>query len=190
MASAEKQQESGPLLRAAYEGDVDRVKELLLAGVPVDIANQAGLQAIHFAAKTGNVDLASELLRQGASINVPSHDVFTPLYMAAQIGHLEIVMLLLAQGSDPTTKTQNGSTAKDVAYQQGYQAVAELLEEYERRLIQRSRENSVEDEAEKSPKPTNGVKSKICPKNPSYQEVIPSPKHSPLKTKPTNGVEK
>jgi cell division protein FtsN len=87
---------------------------------------------------------------------------------------------------------QNGSTAKDVAYQQGFQAVAELLEEYERRLTQRSRENSVNEESEETEKveskTSNGVRSKVCPKNPSYQDIIPSPKHSPLKTKAMNGV--
>lgn len=97
--------------------------------------------------------------------------------------------------------SQNGSTAKDVAYQQGYQAVAELLEEYERRLVARSMENLTEDqdgqglsedskEAD-SAEAVNGSLSKVktCPKNPTYQDVIPSPKHSPLKTKPNNAIE-
>ena len=33
---------------------------------------QAGLQAIHFAAKSGHVDVACELLNSGASVNASS----------------------------------------------------------------------------------------------------------------------
>lgn len=43
--------QSGPLLRAAYEGDVDKVKELLLEGIPVDISNQVFHLSSHASAE-------------------------------------------------------------------------------------------------------------------------------------------
>ena len=83
---------------------------------------------------------------------------------------------------------QNGSTAKDVAYQQGFQAVAELLGEYECRLMERKQSedltissDKMEDQREENGEMGRGMKS--CPANPSHQDVIPSPKHSPHKTK-------
>lgn len=162
--------QTSALLKAAYEGDMDRVRTFLNDGVPVDACNSAGLRALHFVAKSGQIEVANELIKKGASVNLvslkghtPLHvacllgqreivklllrehadvnaqskchdDNFTPLYMASQIGHQEIVTLLLAHGADPTIATKNGSTPKDVANQQGYRTVAEILNEYEKRL--------------------------------------------------------
>jgi ankyrin len=219
---------TGALLRAAYEGDIDKVRTLLQEGVPVDSTNSAGLQALHFAAKSGHLEVACELLNKGASINavslkghtslhvasllgqreivklllrrgadvnLKSHcfdDTFTPLYMAAQIGHQEIVTLLLAHGADPTVATKNGSTPRDIATQQGYRALAELLAEYERRL---ANGGDVTDQEHPQPGPAasatadddgqsaGGCRVRAARRPPAVynRDVIPSPRNSPMK---------
>lgn len=79
---------------------------------------------------------------------------------------------------------QNGSTARDVAYQQGHKAVAELLHEYERRLVARSSQEDLLEATDKDRPQMGASVKRSCPTNPSYQDVIPSPKHSPLRAKP------
>jgi len=89
---------------------------------------------------------------------------------------------------------QNGSTARDIAGQQGYRAVAELLAEYERRLATDAKTTTrtmtsvaTDDEAAASDSSSavSGVKTGRLVRRPPAvynRDVIPSPKNSPLKT--------
>jgi len=92
---------------------------------------------------------------------------------------------------------QNGSTARDIASQQGYRAVAELLAEYERRLAgdgtttTRTATPGGADDAASSDASSlsagNGAKAGRFVRRPPAvynRDVIPSPKNSPLKTYP------
>ena len=94
---------------------------------------------------------------------------------------------------------QNGSTARDIASQQGYRAVAELLAEYERRLSTTTTTTSstptsaraadADDDsgtdASSSCASGGGAKTSRFSRRPPAvynRDVIPSPKNSPLKT--------
>jgi len=87
---------------------------------------------------------------------------------------------------------QNGSTARDIAAQQGYRAVAELLGEYERRLATESTTTTTEggtrtddvSGSETSSGATSGKAIRLSRRPPAVynRDVIPSPKNSPLKT--------
>ena len=101
---------------------------------------------------------------------------------------------------------QNQCSARDVAAQQGFTVVAELLEEWERRLQESATESSTakqngvmptdqsqhrETTDQKSPlaeepscKPKSGCRLKsILP--PVYDDVIPSPRNSPQRAHPS-----
>jgi len=89
---------------------------------------------------------------------------------------------------------QNGSTARDIASQQGYRAVAELLGEYERRLVgsdtnttARTATPGPTDDASGSDTSSTGSGAKagrLVRRPPAVynRDVIPSPKNSPLKS--------
>jgi len=89
---------------------------------------------------------------------------------------------------------QNGSTARDIAAQQGYRAVAELLGEYERRLAGEANTTTARtttavaaDDAASSDTTSavSGAKAGRFVRRPPAvynRDVIPSPKNSPLKT--------
>jgi len=90
---------------------------------------------------------------------------------------------------------QNGSTARDIASQQGYRAVAELLAEYERRLelsgtaaIGSGGEACTAATTAAVPSSSHGVagaRAVVDRRRPPAvynRDVIPSPRNSPLKT--------
>lgn len=94
-----------------------------------------------------------------------------------------IVFSLLILFFDAKT-TQNGSTPRDIASQQGYRALAELLEEYERRLANGL---NVDDDDSHSPggasnsvAPT-GTRLSVKPPSVFNRDVITSPRNSPMR---------
>jgi Ankyrin repeats (3 copies) len=90
-------QDSGDeLRRAASEGNVARVKQLLESGTNVNAANRYGGTALAFACDRGQVEVVKLLLQHGADVN--AKDTFynaTPLTWAAMKGNAEITRLLL-----------------------------------------------------------------------------------------------
>lgn len=194
---------------AAKRGSVETMAILIKHGADVNAVSHRGSTPLQVAALLGHTEVVKLLLKSGADVNLRSNcneDQFSALYMAAQIGQQEIVTLLLVHGADPSFTTKNGSTPKDVAHQQGFTAVAQLLEEYERR-IRDCFKDSAEAVAPPSEAPagdagaaglqaaggaavgekpltgsgSNGAQKMGQP--PVYQEVIPSPHHSPLRTR-------
>jgi ankyrin repeat protein len=99
LAGAAAAQDPGDeLRRAASEGDMARVKELLDKGVDVNAANQYGATALAFATRRGNVEMVKLLLERGADPG--RRDTFygaAPLGLALRKGHSEIGRLLLAK---------------------------------------------------------------------------------------------
>jgi hypothetical protein len=100
-----------PLISAAREGNVDRIKSL--AAVHVDLDEPGGvnhwtplMHAIH-----KNQEAAVEaLLEAGARVNVVSGNT-TALIMAAGYGQTDIVRILLSHGADPKLAVRPGVTA-------------------------------------------------------------------------------
>jgi ankyrin repeat protein len=76
----------------------------------------------------------ARLRENPASVNKPiDHWEFaqsTPLHWAAAFNREAIAALLLENGADPNILAGNGSTALDVALEQGANAVAKLLERH------------------------------------------------------------
>jgi ankyrin len=57
------------LLRAARNGNLDKVLEILKSGVDINAANANGLNALHLASKEGHADVVRELLKRGAQVD-------------------------------------------------------------------------------------------------------------------------
>jgi ankyrin repeat protein len=92
--------ESDALLRAARDGKVDTVKELLTTpGIDVNAKDERGDTALIEAARFGHDHIAQVLLAAGANLKVRDKDGKTPLMIAIAGGHDEVVAVLKQAGA-------------------------------------------------------------------------------------------
>uniref|UniRef100_A0A182SG72 Acyl-CoA-binding domain-containing protein 6 n=1 Tax=Anopheles maculatus TaxID=74869 RepID=A0A182SG72_9DIPT len=124
--------ESGPdetnksLIDRIKEGDLDGVRLMIRHGdsvTSVNVLDDEGLAAIHWAADRGNVDILACLLTvDGININLRGADGQTALHYASSCGNVECLQLLLKQGADRSIRDEEGETCSDVAYNQAIKA--------------------------------------------------------------------
>ena len=125
VAEAEKPEPLTPkapatsILDAAFEGDIEAVKQHLVAGTNVDAKGDRGMTALHSAANEGHKEIVELLVIYGADVNVFGLGMI-PLHYAA-IGegqhYKDIVELLITNGADVNAKMNIGRTALDLAIQ-------------------------------------------------------------------------
>ncbi len=87
--------DSGLLLLACQNRDLDVVDRLLQYGADIDNINKDGLTALHVACKIGGLDLVCKLLEFGAKTNNNSYKGMTPFFLACELGHVAIVETLI-----------------------------------------------------------------------------------------------
>ena len=134
-ARAKGREEGGvtQLMDAAYEGNEQRVRELVAAGAPLDLVDSGGWSALRWASSHGHVRVAKLLLDgkyegKGADINLQDNFGSTPLMAACFRGHEAVVRLLLERGADVTLRTKKGRTALSLARRSERAAIMTLLE--------------------------------------------------------------
>ena len=105
----------GVINGAAAGGDIEAVKDFLVAGTDVNTKDGWEWTPLHNAAWWGHKEMGELLLANGAGVNAKNNVGWTPLHMAAINGHKEIVELLVAGGADVNSKNNNGETPPDLA---------------------------------------------------------------------------
>lgn len=115
-----------PLIKAAAEGDMDRVRELVEDRSPV---NARGPKATPLtqAAANGNDEVVWYLLRSGAEPDLAPPNGVTPLMVASREGNGRIVEMLLKAGADINSTNASGDTALSWAARQGNLSTVKLL---------------------------------------------------------------
>ncbi|WP_411275653.1 ankyrin repeat domain-containing protein [Daejeonella sp.] len=118
-----------PLGLAAYFGQEDVVRLLLLKGADPNISSRNGYNVypIHSAVAADYDMIAKMLLEAGADVNVVQMSGATPLHSAAQNGNIELLIVLLEAGANVNALTEDGKTAADKASEKGFGEIAKIL---------------------------------------------------------------
>ncbi|MES2820980.1 MAG: ankyrin repeat domain-containing protein [Pseudomonadota bacterium] len=106
------------LHKAAWSGDLDKVKHLVKTGFDVNWQDSIGETALFGAASWGHIEVVKYLLSVGARHDLHESHGFTPLHWAAR-GNREMLQLLIEAGADPHAADQFGRLPIDIAHEHG-----------------------------------------------------------------------
>lgn len=114
------------LFEAVGEGDVEKIGELLEAGVPVDAVNEDAATALILAAE-GEPSIIELLLSKGCAVDRQDKEGKTALIAAVQYEDPDIVQALLDAGASKDLTDVGGMSALDYAREGG---APEILEKF------------------------------------------------------------
>ncbi len=83
----------------AGQGEISK-EQILLEAAAIDITDNYGYTALHWACHYGQLCSVQVLMDCGANVNKQAPDMVSPLLLAAAGGHHEIVRLLLTNGAE------------------------------------------------------------------------------------------
>jgi uncharacterized protein len=109
--SEERQRMNEELIKATWDNDVARARQLVQAGADVNYEDDTQQSAYLIAASEGYVDLLDLTLRNGAKVNAKDSYNGTALIRAAERGHADIVGRLVQAGIDLDHVNNLGWTA-------------------------------------------------------------------------------
>ncbi|KAG9510069.1 Neurogenic locus notch-like protein 2 [Fragariocoptes setiger] len=130
-----------PLMQAVrtFANGSDLLEELILAESEINLHDNAGKTALHWAALTTNVDAVRLLLANGANKDSQDLQEQTPLFLAAGEGAKGVVELLLQHNANRDIRDNMERLPKDVARERKHLDIVKLLEEYEPPKINQQR---------------------------------------------------
>jgi len=116
------------LMRAALDGNTEKVKELIHQGAEINQRDDIGRTALMFAAINTHYETMKVLLELGADVNARSNKGGTALMGAATAGDLRMVQALLDKGADLNPRLpETNESAADFAASHGHAEIARLL---------------------------------------------------------------
>jgi len=115
------------LHKAAFEGNLDKVRQLIESGTDVDTRDELGWTASFWALSAGHKDVFEYLLNKGANVTAKTNGGLTLLHQASKAGSVEIVKQLIAKGADVSVKDKDGKTPLQYAASEGHKEVVKLL---------------------------------------------------------------
>ena len=118
---------SEALQRAAEDGDVAALEQLLRAEHAVNQPMLDGSTALHWATLRDHPQAVEFLLQHGGDVTARNRNGVFPLYLAALNGSKTVTALLLNAGADANATLPNGETVLMTAARTGSPEVIELL---------------------------------------------------------------
>jgi ankyrin repeat protein len=127
--------EAERLIRAAQDGLLEEVQRLAKEGIDLDLMDELGHAALHYAVMDERYRVAEWLLENGANVNLYLEGLIgeTPLNLAARGNYPEVVELLLRHGADPDIPGWMMKTARIRAHERRDdegRKIAALIEEF------------------------------------------------------------
>lgn len=117
-----------PLMRAALDGNTERVRELISEGADINQRDDNDRTALMFAVINRHYETMKVLLEYGADVNAKSNKEGTALMAAALAGDLQMVQALLDKGADVHARLPDtNESAETIAASHGYDEIARLL---------------------------------------------------------------
>lgn len=104
-----------PLMRAALDGQGERVRELLALGVDIQVRNHDGNNALWLACVSRDADIVRQLIAAGIALDNRNDAGATALMYTASSDRPELLALLLEAGADPLVRNFDGLRAVDLA---------------------------------------------------------------------------
>ncbi len=104
-----------PLMRAAKEGRLDIVDELLSLGVDISVTNADGCNALWLACYNGSHAIIERLLAAGIDIDLQNGNGATCLMYVSSNSKPDLVKLLLEKGANPKLRNFDDFSALDLA---------------------------------------------------------------------------
>ena len=95
---------------AAYQGEVDRLRQLLDWGADINARNNKGVTALTNAISGGRVENVDLLLERGADVNAADDRGEGPVIAACRKGDLSLFKTLISRGANPRVKGPDGTT--------------------------------------------------------------------------------
>ncbi|GAA5497312.1 hypothetical protein Rhal01_03505 [Rubritalea halochordaticola] len=116
-------------LDAARHGDIEMLKPMLEAGMPVNLQDHKGNSLLMLASYNDQPQTVQILLYHGADPGLRNSRGQTPLAGVAFKGHLECARILINHGADPNAEQGHGQTPITFAAMFGRQEVLALLQQ-------------------------------------------------------------
>jgi uncharacterized protein len=104
-----------PLMRAAKEGRLDIVEELLALGVDIAVTNADGCNALWLACYNGSHAIIERLIAAGIDIDLQNGNGASALMYVSSNSKPDLVKLLLEKGANPKLRNFDDFSALDLA---------------------------------------------------------------------------
>ncbi len=114
------------IVEAAWNGELQAVKDALKAGAYINQRNEMGWPALIGSAMNGHIDVVKYLLEKGADVNAENKGT-TALMCAAMNGHVDAVKFLIKNNADVNAVDQKGNSVVRYANSRGQQAIVQIL---------------------------------------------------------------
>ena len=123
----ERRYDERDLFGAVMNGDLKSVKVIVECGCDVNVVDEYGMSAIHFAAYRGDIEIVSYLLDHGCDVNKVDDYGVNALHLAAYSGHDGMVRYLIERGCAVNSVDKYGWNGIHIGTQEGHLRVVNCL---------------------------------------------------------------